>query len=445
MSFLQVKGNGFARDGKEMMLRGWALGSWMNLEHFMVGLPGTNEQILGAIREVFGNENAEVFLDRFLDKMVGKEDLCYLKSLGINTVRIPIGYHHFLDDADPDHFLESGFRRLNRVVEECARQGLYVILDLHSAPGGQNPDWHSDNLTGQPLFWKYRVFQDQVISLWAELARRYADQTAIAGYDVLNEPGYGLTKEQINGFYDRVIAAIRNVDPHHILFLEGTDFGRDFSLLKKREDPNIAYTVHFYPFVLDTDILDPELDDDRRMKIFTGIFEKQLSGTARLGRPVWCGESGYELLDGMEDFYSMLILHNIQLCEERNISWNLWTYKDARCMGIVIPRKDSAWIRMTEEIRKKWSHHREEKISMEVTRAIGEKYYEPLTENMAYDLDFRIRAVLHEIAVEQVLKPYLRTVSFTDLLAACDDFAFSNCDRREQITEDIQNNILSRA
>ena len=87
----------------------------------------------------------------------------------------------------------------------------------------------------------------------------------------------------------------------------------------------------------------------------------------------------------------------------------------------------------------------EEKISMEVTRAIGEKYYEPLTENMAYDLDFRIRAVLHDIAVEQVLKPYLRTVSFTDLLAACDDFAFSNCDRREQITEDIQNNILSRA
>ena len=39
-----------------------------------------------------------------------------------------------------------------------------VPLDLHSVPGGQNTDWHSDNITGQPLFWQYRCFQDQVVT-----------------------------------------------------------------------------------------------------------------------------------------------------------------------------------------------------------------------------------------------------------------------------------------
>jgi len=444
MRFVQAAGDHFELDGKKIMLRGWALGSWMNFEHFMIGLPGTNSQIIQAFESVYGKERADEWLDHMLKCMVDEKDLAYLKSIGINTIRIPFGYHYLMDDQNPGILNEGGFEKLDRVVRLCEKQELYVILDLHSVPGSQNTDWHSDNITGQPLFWQFRVFQDQVVWLWKQLAARYADHPFVIGYDVINEPGYGLTGEQINGFYRRVTSAIREVDDHHILFLEGTDFGRDFSELEKIEDPNIAYTVHFYPFVLEADILDPSLDDTKRMEIFTEIFDRQLSAVSRLERPVWCGESGYEIQDGQEDFYSLLLLHNIDLCESRGISWNLWTYKDARCMGIVIPRKESGWMKMARKVAEKWSHHGEEKISMTVTKEIGERYFEPLSDALAYDLDFQVRAVVHEIAVEQVLKPMLQQIPWEKMKGYSDDFLFDHCDKREIVVENIKKYIRKK-
>ncbi len=442
--FIQTKDGKFYQHGEPVMLRGWALGSWMNFEHFMMGIPGTNSMILDAFAGVYGKEHAEQWLDAMLKAMVSGQDIRYLKSLGVNTIRIPFGYHHFLDDLNPDQFLEKGFERLDRVVRLCAENEMYVILDLHSTPGSQNTDWHSDNITGQPLFWRYRCFQDQIIRLWEELSSRYADNRWILGYDVINEPGYGLTAEQINGFYDRIIRAIRRQDPDHILFLEGIDFGRDFSPLKEFEDEQIALTVHFYPFVLEENVLDPNLDDARRMEIFTGIFDRQLGEVQKFGRPIWCGESGYEILDGQEEFYAMLLEHNISICEERGISWNLWTYKDARRMGIVIPRQDSDWIRLRTQIAKEWSHEREQVISMEVTHLIGDRYYHHLDDKLAYDIDFRVRSILHQIAVEQILIPALEQIPWEDMKDYPDSFAFENCEKRETVIERIRTFIQKK-
>ena len=62
---------------------------------------------------------------------------------------------------------------LDRVVEQCSAEGLYVILDLHAVPGGQNQDWHSDSGMGEALFWRFKEFQDRVVNLWIEIAKRY--------------------------------------------------------------------------------------------------------------------------------------------------------------------------------------------------------------------------------------------------------------------------------
>lgn len=443
-NFIQVKEDYFSLNGEKIMLRGWALGSWMNFEHFMMGMPGTNEMIIEAFESVYGKERAKEWLDGMLMDMVQEADIQYLKRLGVNSVRIPFGYHYFMDDNNPYVFLEDGFKQLDRVVQLCAKNEMYVILDLHSTPGSQNTDWHSDNITGQPLFWKYRCFQDQVIWLWEELSSRYAENPWIVGYDVINEPGFDLTAEQINGFYRRVIAAIRKHDPNHIFFLEGIDFGRDFTPLEDLEDPQIAYTVHFYPFVLEADVLDPNLSDEYRMQIFTEIFDRQLSETKRFQKPIWCGESGYEILDGQEEFYAMLLMHNITLCEEREISWNLWTYKDARRMGIVIPKHESAWISLRKKIAEHWSHDWEQKVSMEVIHYIGDTYYQHLDDKLAYVLDFRIRSVIHRIAVEQILKPLLQTIPWEEMKAYSKSFLFENCEKREVIAETIKNDISKR-
>jgi hypothetical protein len=58
----------------------------------------------------------------------------------------------------------------------------------------------------------------------------YATPTArrIAGYNPLNEPA-DATQTRLVDFYDRVIAAIRAIDPDHALFLDGNTYATDFS------------------------------------------------------------------------------------------------------------------------------------------------------------------------------------------------------------------------
>lgn len=441
--FVQIEGKHFCLHHTPIRLRGYTLGSWMNLEHFMMGMPGTNSMIHEAFAQVYGRERAELFFERLLESMVGPADIAFLRGLGTNTLRIPLGYHWFLDDLHPDTFVEKGFQQLERVVELCRRNGLRVILDLHSAPGGQNNDWHSDNRTGQSLFWQYDCFQEQTCRLWREIARRYANDPWVIGYDVLNEPTYGLDREAINGFYARVTAAIREVDPYHILFLEGEDFGRSFELLDAPRDEQTTFAVHFYPFVLEEDVLDPAMPDERRWAIFEQIFYRQLQALEHFDRPLWCGESGYNLLEGQEDFYRKLLLKNISLCEQNGLSWSIWTYKDARRMGIVVPGKDSPWMRFRARVEQKWTHEWEQETSMRLTRSLWELYQLPVCDRLAYDLDFRVRSILHRLEVEEILKPALAQTPWEQIIQYPASFAFENCEKRQTVIDGLREVLSS--
>lgn len=71
-------------------------------------------------------------------------------------------------------YKEKGFSLLDRIVSRCAAENLYVVLDLHAAPGGQNPDGHSDAGVHKALLWQFKEFQDRIINIWVELAKQYA-------------------------------------------------------------------------------------------------------------------------------------------------------------------------------------------------------------------------------------------------------------------------------
>jgi aryl-phospho-beta-D-glucosidase BglC (GH1 family) len=91
----------------------------------------------------------------------------------LNCIRIPFNYRHFEDDLNPGVYKPEGFRILDRIIERCAAENLYVVLDLHAVPGGQNQDWHSDSGVHKALFWQFMEFQNRMINLWKEIASHY--------------------------------------------------------------------------------------------------------------------------------------------------------------------------------------------------------------------------------------------------------------------------------
>ncbi len=324
--------------GRPVMLRGVSVGGWMNMENFITGFPATESLQRAALLRALGEEGYRRFFDRFLDVFWGNEDASFIASLGLNLVRLPIGYRHFEDDMRPFDLMEDGFRLLDRAIERCARHGLYAIIDLHAAPGCQNQRWHSDNATHRALFWTHKHFQDRVVNLWAALARRYRGHPWVAGYNPLNEPG-DVGGAAIGPFYERLHETVRAVDPEHILFLEGNRLSLDFGMFGEPW-PNTVYTVHDYALPGFFDGGDyPGVSRGRHVDrdVLEQTFLVRTEYMRRTGTPIWVGEfgpvyTGDERRDAMR---FQVLIDQLDIYEKHGASWALWTYKDIGLQGLV--------------------------------------------------------------------------------------------------------------
>ncbi|HOC25587.1 MAG TPA: cellulase family glycosylhydrolase, partial [bacterium] len=240
-------------DGHELLLRGTNLGNWLNPEGYMFHFKRVNSFRLidQALKELAGADEVNAFWRSFRDHYVTREDIHYLKSLGLNHLRVPFNFKLFLVEDHPEIMLEEGFRRLDDVIGWCEAEGLYVILDLHAAPGGQTGD-NIDDSWGYPWLFTDSTAQATTIDLWQKIAERYKERTIVLGYDLLNEPiahyfaGEAGLNEALEPLYKRMVSAIGEVDPHHIIFLGGAQWNTNFAVFGPPFDGNLAYTFHKY-------------------------------------------------------------------------------------------------------------------------------------------------------------------------------------------------------
>jgi endoglucanase len=360
---LQTKGGQIVDGaGRPIRLRGVCIGGWMNMENFINGYPGSEHGLRANMIEVLGESKAHFFFERLLDHVLREQDLAFLKSLGMNTVRLPFNYRQFESDQRPFEYSEQGFARLSQAVEWCKAQGLYAILDLHAVPGWQNPDWHSDNSSRHALFWQSAHYQDRFVALWEELARRFKGNATVAGYNVMNEPVTGAPRGRflnnnyrsnwapLNAIYRRVVGAIRKIDPEHIIFLEGDLYSTRFSELDAPFADNLVYSSHNYnaggfgPGAYPGNIGGEAWDAQKHAQLFD-----QQEGT-RFARehqvPLWIGEFG-SVYNGKESEIPDRVRSlddQIAVFEQGGAHWTAWTYKDVGTMGWVTLRPESEYM-----------------------------------------------------------------------------------------------------
>jgi endoglucanase len=352
--FLQVRGSKIVnRRGEIVRLGGFCLGGWMNMENFITGYPGHESGMRAAVTRVLGEEKAQFFFECFLHYFFTEDDLCFIKSTGCNVVRIALNYRHFEGDDRPFAYRSEGFALLDQVIRWAHDHQVYVILDLHAVPGWQSSGWHCDNPGGQPRFWGQRGFEDRTVALWEELARRYRDEPFVAGYNVMNEPESGDIK-WLNRYYGRVTAAIRAIDPDHILFLEGNHYSQQFHELDQPFDGNTVYSSHNYVV--------PALDDGEYPGAFHGEFysreqleksyHERTAWIREQGVPHWFGEFGCIFTDtSLESSRLRVMADLIDIAEKYGDHWTIWTYKDIGPMGLVFTDPESEWMRCTKRVR----------------------------------------------------------------------------------------------
>ena len=409
---LHTKNDQFFSETGPVLLQGAGLGNWLNLEHFLLGIPGTQTEIRAAIAHAYGVERAQEFWQTYYHRYVAEADITFLKSLGFNSVRLPFNVRAFFDRKNFEQ--TTGVRELDRVLALCAANQLYAVLDLHAAAAGQNPDWHSDNTDGDALFFKNADARTQAATLWGKLAEHYADHPWIGGYDLINEPCYfdPAGDSVLIRFYADCIEQIRKSDTRHIVILEGNTYARDFRMFQSNLDDNLAYTFHYYPFLQLPGQLQPEgLKERIRDSLYRDVTLEHLQ---KLGKPLWCGETGHPL--HQEESIASLGVY-LDLLEELSISWALWPHKDARAMALCFPPENADYLSLVREASGNWSFwdvfSQDSILSIEGS-ADKNAFYRARAKNSS-DANARFQKALSQIP-------------FETFLLAIEDFSFDSCE-----------------
>jgi len=292
-----------APDGSKLIIRGTNLGNWLVPEGYMFHFdkgPQSPREIESLITELAGPEEAENFWHEFRENYVTQDDIKFLKSLGMNTIRIP--FHHKFFAAGND----EGFRLVDRVVAWSKTAGMYVILDMHCAPGGQTGT-NIDDSWGYPWLFESPKAQEETIAIWKRIAEHYKSEPAVIGYDLLNEPvphfpELAKYNPALELLYKRMVATVRQVDKNHTIFLGGAQWDSNFKVFGPPFDSNLAYTFHKY-----------------WMPPVEASIREYLDFRAKHNVPIYIGETGENKDEWVAEFR--------QLLEAHNIGWNFWPYK----------------------------------------------------------------------------------------------------------------------
>jgi len=312
--FLKTSGKQIVyENGENVLLRGIGLGGWMLQEPYMLQLSKVavaQYDIKVKIAGLTGEKNTRKFYRSYRKNMITERDIDSLKSWGFNSVRLPMHYNLFTlpvekePVAGQNTWLKEGFILTDKLLKWCSKNQMYLILDLHAAPGGQGNDKPiADVDTTKPNLWESEANRQKTIALWAKIAARYKDEIWIGGYDLINETNYKMEgNEPLRKLFNAITEEIRKVDTNHIIFIEGNQFANDYIGLTPPWDNNMVYSFHKYwnPPTVET-------------------IQRYLDMREQLNVPLWMGESG----ENNNTWYSEVI----DLLESNNIGWAWWTIK----------------------------------------------------------------------------------------------------------------------
>jgi hypothetical protein len=357
--FIRVEGQDLlSPNGEKFFIRGTNLGNWLNPEGYMFNFQKTNSPrfINEMLCQMVGPDFTAEFWKIFKDNYITAEDIRFIRKSGANTIRLPFHYKLFTDE---DYMgltaAQDGFARIDSLVEWCRAENLYIILDMHDAPGGQTGD-NIDDSYGYPWLLVSEKSRQQFCGIWRKIATHYKDEPMILGYDLLNEPvapyfenDLAMLNGNLEAVYKQAVAAIREVDTNHIVLLGGAQWNSNFRpFADSTFDDKIMYTCHRYGGAPTT-----------------GAIRSFIQFRDSVNLPMYMGEIGHNTNEWMSEF--------CQTMKENNIGWTFWPYKkmNGSCwVGITPPENWDMIVQFSEAPRTTYKEIRDVRPDQAIARKI---------------------------------------------------------------------------
>ncbi len=339
--FLRTQGTEIVNDNGPVIIRSIGTGNWMIMEGYMMQSSSagvdTHTKYRMKLNETMGKERTDEFFDTWTENHFTKTDLDSMKAWGFNAVRAALHYKTLTlpiqdeqrnsDGNLQNTWLEHGFEKIDELLRWCEQNEMYLILDMHGAPGGQGKNAsisdYDENLSS---LWESEDNKQKLIALWIKLADRYKDSKWIAGFDMINEPNWAFegsrhpngcdcqNNDDIWDLHERLIKAIRKVNTNHIVYVSGNCWGSNYNSFDKhslqKADSNMAITFHKYWNNNNDDALD-----------------KWIAMREKYQMPLWMSEGGENSNTWFSDC--------IALYEKNKIGWSWWPVKKSKINNIL--------------------------------------------------------------------------------------------------------------
>lgn len=269
-----------------------------------------------------------------------EDDFAQMAAMGFNVIRLGMSWSRL--EPERGRFDEAYLREIQAAVAGAKAHGIYTVLDMHqdawgnalARPSGRcgggttpttgwdgAPDWatitdgtaHCQFLARDlapavatafgNLYADRDGIQTELVRTWAFVARAFAAEPAVAGYDLLNEPGIGPNPPISSGlllgrFYDAAITAIREAERAaagfaHIAFFQPSVLwsGLGFDATPPpgfTADRQLAFAPHPYS---------ESISMDQGLGVTIASIERNLTVSARAaaayGAALWAGEWGW--------------------------------------------------------------------------------------------------------------------------------------------------------
>ena len=195
-------------------------------------------------------DGGDSLINVFYDNWITTRDFDLLKAFRINVIRLPFWYRHLEPhpQTDPWSLRSNAFKYMDWAVEQAAARGMWTILDLHGAVGGQN-GFDNSGTVGKTELWTNPEFRERTCWLWRQVAMHYNGNKAVGGYALLNEPYAAPTVQEFLDLILMLYRCVRDHDVDHVVILPGHLDG-----IAVYEQPhenfdmvNVAFDVHLYP------------------------------------------------------------------------------------------------------------------------------------------------------------------------------------------------------
>ena len=257
-----------------MYIKGVNLGNWLVLEKWMspglfAGTPAEDEYYLP--RDL-SPEVYEARIKMHRAEYITERDFSRIKSWGMDCVRIPVPYFIF---GDREPFIGC-IEELDKAFNWAERYGLQILIDLHTAPDGQN-GFDNGGICGVVKWSQEPEEVEFELTVLERLAERYGNRKGLWGIEILNEPitegeiwdnmnvqerypardpemAKGTapnTWEFLRGFYKEAYDRIRKYMPEEkcVVFHDGFNMKMWKGFMQEEKYKNVVLDTHQYLMV----------------------------------------------------------------------------------------------------------------------------------------------------------------------------------------------------